>query len=99
VIFPAEQLADDVHVAEKIGNTAMVRLPLDVVKKDRATTVQLFLNSGDLQVRIDLFVGLDQVAIFFHPLYSAAQISDGFDRSAVSFLSLSHCFLQDNLSF
>ena len=68
VILPAEHLVDDVHVAEQVGDTAMLRLAFDVIEKDRATAVELFLNAGEFQVRVDLFVGDNDVPFFFHPL-------------------------------
>ena len=68
VIFPAEHLVDDVHVAEQIGDTAMLRFAFDVIKKDRAAAVELFLNAGEFQVGVDLFVGDNDVPFFFHPL-------------------------------
>ncbi len=92
VIFPTEHLVDDVHVAEEIGDAAMLRLALDVVEKDRATAVQLFLDAGDFQIGVDLFLGDDDVAFFFHPLDRTAQISYFFRRRAVSFCSFCHCF-------
>ena len=50
----------------------MVRFAFDVVEQNRAATVQLFLNAGDFQVGVDLFVGDDDVAFFFQPLDGAA---------------------------
>ena len=72
VIFPAEHLVDDVHVAEQVGDAAMLGLALDVVEKDRAAAVQLFLDAGDFQIGVDFFVGDDDVPFFLHPLDRAA---------------------------
>ncbi len=70
VVFPAENLIDDIHVAEEIGNAAMMGLAFDAIEQDGAPTVQLFLNSRDLSVRIDLFVGLYEVAFLLQPFDS-----------------------------
>ena len=39
----------------------------------------MFLNTGDFEIRIDLFIGLNEIAFLFNPFESAAQIP--FDTS------------------
>jgi len=46
VILPAEHLIDDVHVTKQIGDAAVFRLAFDIVEKNRASAIQLFLNTG-----------------------------------------------------
>jgi len=60
---PAEHAVDHRHVAEQIGNDAMVRLALNVVEQHGTAAVHVLLQPGDLQVRIDRLVGLDQFAV------------------------------------
>ncbi len=38
-------------------------LPLTLLKKHHRTAVQMFLKAGDLQVGVDLLVGLDKVTL------------------------------------
>ena len=75
VALPAEHLVDDVHVAEQIGDDAVVGLALDVVEHHRAAAVHVLLQAGDLEVGIDLLVGLDQVALRLQPGERGAQIA------------------------
>jgi hypothetical protein len=63
IVGPAEHLVDDVHVAEQVGDDAVVRLALDVVEQHRAAAVHVLLKAGDLEIGIDFLVGLDQVAL------------------------------------
>ena len=74
IVLPAEHLVDDRHVAEQIGDDAMVRLAFDVVEQDRAAAIHVLLQAGDLQIGIDFLVGLDQFALGAQPLQRAAQI-------------------------
>ena len=77
VILPAEHLVDDVHVAEQIGDDPVVGLAFDVVEHNRTAAVDVFLQAGDFEIRIDRLVGLDQVALRLEPLQRAAQITGG----------------------
>ena len=52
----------------------MVRLALDGVEQDRTTAIHVLLQAGDLEVRIDFLVGLDQFAGRAQPFQRAAQI-------------------------
>ena len=52
----------------------MIGLALDVVEQDRAAAIHVLLQAGDLEVGIDLLVGLDQVALLAQPFERAAQI-------------------------
>ncbi len=74
VVLPAEHAVDDRHVAEQIGDDAMIGLALDVVEQDRAAAIHVLLQPGDLKVGIDFLVGLDQLAVGAQPLQRAAQI-------------------------
>ncbi len=74
VVFPAEHAVDDRNVAEQIGDDPVVRLALDVVEQDRTAAVHVLLQAGDLQVGIDLLVGLDQFAGGAQPFERRAQV-------------------------
>ena len=74
VVLPAEHAIDDRHVAEQIGDDAMVRLAFDVVEQHRTAAVHVLLQAGDLKVGIDLLVGLDQFAGRAQPFQRRAQI-------------------------
>ena len=52
----------------------MVRLALDVVEQDRTAAIHVLLQAGDLQVGIDLLVGLDQFAGGAQPFQGRAQV-------------------------
>ena len=73
VVGPAEHLVDDVHVAEQIGEQAVVGLALHLVEQHRAGAIEMLLQAGDLEVGIDRLVGLDQVAFGLQPLQRVAQ--------------------------
>src|SRR5262249_3102020 len=46
IVLPAEHAIDDRHVAEQIGDHAMIWLALDLVEQDRATAIHVFLQAG-----------------------------------------------------
>ncbi len=75
VILPAKHLVDDVHVAEQVGDHPVVRLALDVVEHHRAAAVHVLLQAGDLKVRVDRLVGLDQIALCTQPFQRGAKIA------------------------
>ena len=52
----------------------MIGLALDVVEQDRTAAIHVLLQAGDFEVRIDLLVGLDQVALLAQPVERAAQV-------------------------
>ena len=96
VVLPAEHAVDDRHVAEQIGDDAVVRLALDVVEQHRATAVHVLLQAGDLEIRIDLLVGLDQFARRAQPFQRRAQIEGLVWRRGVLFFAaifLAHLLL------
>jgi len=74
IVLPAEHAIDDRHIAEQIGDDAMVRLAFDVVEEDRTASIHVLLQAGNLKVRIDFLVGLDQLAGCAQPFQRAAQI-------------------------
>ena len=74
VVGPAEHAINDRHVAEQIGDDAMIRLALDVVEQDRATAIHVLLQAGNLKIGVDFLVGLDQFARRAQPFQRAAQI-------------------------
>ncbi len=74
IVLPAEHAVDDRHVAEQIGDDAMIGLALDVVEQHRTAAVHVLLQAGDLEVRIDFLVGLDQFAGGAQPFQRRAQI-------------------------
>ena len=76
VVLPTEHLVDDVHVGEQIGDDAMIGLVLDVVEEDRTSAVQVLLDRCDLEIRIHLGVGFDQVAFLLEPFEGASQVDD-----------------------
>lgn len=62
IVRPAELLVDDADVAEEVGDYSVGRLSLDADEENRATAVQMFLQSRDLEIGIDLLVCLDEIA-------------------------------------
>jgi hypothetical protein len=52
----------------------MVWFAFDVVEQDRAPAIHVLLQSSDLKVGIDLFVGFDQFTRRAQPFQRAAQI-------------------------
>ncbi len=82
VVLPAEHLVDDVHVAEQVGHDPVVGPALDVVEQDGTTAVQVLLDRRDLQIRVYLDVGLDQVAFGLEPLERAPKVHDQLGRHA-----------------
>jgi len=74
VVPPAEHAVDDRHVAEQVGDDAMVRLAFNGVEQHRAAAIHVLLQAGDLQVGIDLLVGLDQFARSPEPIQRRAQV-------------------------
>ena len=105
IVLPAEHAIDDRHVAEQIGDDPMVRLAFDIVEQDRAAAVHMFLQTGDLQIGIDLLIGLDQLARRAQPFERRAQIKGlvrcrGL-RRALLFLQcrLLHWFLSHCIDF
>src|SRR5262245_61206739 len=92
IVVPAEHLVDDLHVAEQIGDDAVVGLALDVLKQDRTAAVHVLLQAGDLEVGIDGLVGLDQVALPAQPVEGGTQIGRVM-RLARGGLFLAQCFL------
>jgi hypothetical protein len=87
VVSPAKHLVDDVDVAEEIRYHPAVRLTLDLVEQDGAAAVQVLLQTGDLEIGIDLFVGFDEVTLGLEPLQCASQIRDSPGRRADRLLS------------
>ena len=75
VVLPAEHLVDDVHVAEQVGDDLMVGLALDVVEQHRTAAVHVLLQAGDLEVGVDLLLGLDEVTLFPQPFQGGAQVA------------------------
>ena len=73
VVGPAEHLVDDVHVAEQVGEQAVVWLALDLVEQHRAGAIEMLLQTGQLEVGIDRLVGLDQVALGLQLFQHVAQ--------------------------
>ena len=73
VVLPAEHLVDDVHVAEQVGDEAVVRLALHLVEQHRAGAIEVLLQAGHLEVGIDRLVALDQVAFGPEPVQRVAQ--------------------------
>ena len=96
IVLPAEHLVDDRHVAEQVGDDAMIGLALDVVEQDRAAAVHVLLQAGDLKVRIDFLVGLDQVAVGAQPIERRAQI-EGLIGRRVRLLIFAHWLLHRSL--
>ena len=76
IVLPAEHLVDDVHVAEQVGDDPVIRLALDVVEQDRAAAIQVLLQPGHLEIRIDRLVGFDQIALRLQPFQRFPQIHD-----------------------
>ena len=74
IILPTEHLVDDVHIAEQIGDDPVVRLALYVVEDDRAAAIHVLLQPGNLEIRIDRFVGFDQIALRLQPFQRFPQI-------------------------
>ncbi len=74
IILPAEHLVDHLHIAEQVGDHAVIGLALDVVEQHRAAAIHVLLQAGDLEVGIDDLVGLDQVTLLFQPGERGAQI-------------------------
>jgi hypothetical protein len=74
VVLPAEHLVDDVHVAEQVGDDAMIGLALDVVEQGRTAAVEMLLQPGDLEVGIDRLVALDQIALCPEPFQRVAEV-------------------------
>ena len=72
-VLEAEHLVDDVGVGEQVGDGAGVGFAFDVVEHHHRTPVQMLLQAGDLEIGIDLLVGLDHVAFAFQPLQRGAQ--------------------------
>jgi hypothetical protein len=87
VVGPAEHLVDDVHVAEQVGDDAVVRLARHVVEEHRAAAVHVLLQAGDLEIRVDRLVGLDQVAFGPQPVEHRAKIERLVGGGGVLFLA------------
>jgi hypothetical protein len=75
VVLPAEHLVDHLHVAEQVGDDAVMGLALDVGEQHRTAAVHVLLQPGDFEIGIDRLVGLDQVALPAQPIERGAQIS------------------------
>jgi hypothetical protein len=75
VVLPAEHLVDHLHVAEQVGDDAVMGLAFDIVEQHRTAAVHVLLQPGDFEVGIDRFVGLDQVPLPAQPVKRGAQIS------------------------
>ena len=73
--IPAEHLVDHRHVAEQIGDDAMIGLALDVVEQHRTAAVHVLLQARHFEVRIDFPVGLDQVALRLEPVECSTQVA------------------------
>ena len=73
IVGPAEHLVDDVHVAEQIGEQAVVGLALHLVEQHRAGAIEMLLQAGELEVGIDRLVAFDQVALGLELLQHVAQ--------------------------
>jgi hypothetical protein len=66
----------------------VIGLALDVVEQHRAAAVHVLLQAGDLEVGIDLLLGLDQVALRFQPGSACAQSArDWIGATARAFLA------------
>src|SRR5262249_36942587 len=74
-VLPSEHLVDHLHVAEQVGDDAVMGLALDIVEQHRTAAVHVLLQAGDFEVGIDRFVGLDQVPLPAQPVERGAQIS------------------------
>jgi hypothetical protein len=74
IVLPAEHLVDDLDVAEQVGEHAVIGLAFDIVEQHRTATIHVLLQAGNLEVRIDRLVGLDQVALLAQPFQRRAQI-------------------------
>ncbi len=74
VVLPSEHLVDHLHVAEQVGDDAVMGLALDLVEQDRAAAVHVLLQAGDFEIGIDLLVGLDQIALRAQPVERGPQI-------------------------
>src|SRR5262249_14948007 len=53
-----------------------VRIPLDLVEQERGAAVEVFLDRGDLEVRIDFHVGGDELTDGVEVLEGRAQTRD-----------------------
>ena len=92
VILPAEHLVDDFDVAEQVGEHAVIGLAFDIVEQHWTAAIHVLLQSGDLEVRVDRLVGLDQVALLAQPFQRRAQIGCMM-LVAGDELVLAHCLL------
>ena len=72
----AEHLVDDVQVREEIGDRPRVRLALDAVEQEDRSAVEVLLQPRDLQVGVDLHVGLEHVALGLEELERTAERGD-----------------------
>jgi hypothetical protein len=75
IVLPAEHLVDDVHVAEKIRDDAVMGLALDVLEENGARAVEMLLEARHLEIGIDFLRRLDEVALGLEPGERRAQVA------------------------
>ena len=62
--------------AGRVGQPAAVGLADHVVEQERATAVEVLLDTGDFQIGIDLCIGFDQIPLLTEKVDRAAQIPE-----------------------
>src|SRR6266508_3108194 len=87
----AEHLVEDTAVGKEIRNCASVRLAFHTIEEEHRTAVEVLLESGDLEIGIDLDVSGQNVALRLEKLQSLAQRSHIARRSLRSRFFLGNC--------
>src|SRR5207237_8641930 len=64
------------HVREEVRDRARVRVSLHVVEEHRVTAVEMLLHAGELEVAVDLDVGLEEKTFAAEPLDRRRQGAD-----------------------
>src|SRR5207249_11658218 len=75
-VLPPEVPVADVHVREEVRDRARVRVSLHVVEEHRVTAVEMLLLAGELEVAVDLDVGLEEKTFAAEPLDRRGQGAD-----------------------
>jgi hypothetical protein len=75
-VLDVEELGDAFGAGEDVVADPRVRVALDPVEEEGSAAVEVLLDRGDLEVRIDLHIGADQLADGLEVLEGRAQAPD-----------------------